>query len=171
MDCVNSLELAAVRLTQDPGSTRVADAEQGNDGAVAQLGDEATARKAEEDGNFDQCAKLYSRASAARLTLPDSKLDAACSNAHNSGVVETKEFGQMHGGCDELLPMWRQADLLVSSAHCHRRAMNSSNINGAEVAAESALRLFPRHADALHAKGASLSIPCWIRSIAASLSV
>ena len=67
------------------------------------------------------------------------------------------ESGQARRGCDDLLPMWRQADLLVAAAHCHRRAMSSTtaDIGAADFMADSVLRLFPRHADALQAKGKS----------------
>ncbi len=138
------IELAAVRTAQGLQSDGVA--EQGSGGS-AKPDDEASAHIAEDNGDFYRCAELYKQAAGSSLSLPDLELDTACDRAHGAG-----ETGR---GCDDLLPLWRQADLLVAAAHCHRRATRSSNagMGAADATVESALRLFPRHADALHAKG------------------
>lgn len=151
--CVSRLELAAVRAAQELLSA------QGADGSGEEArDDEARAHIAEDDGDFHRCADLYSKAADLSLALSNSELDAVCRNAHATEESKwTEEYGKIHRGCDKLLPIWRQADLLVAAAHCHRRAM-SDNIDAADAAAEGALRLFPRHADALHAKGVLFKI-------------
>lgn len=159
------LELAALRVAQGLESTEKEGAER------AEPDDEASARFAENDGNFNRCANLYHRAASLPLTLPELELDAACSRANETGEPgQAPESGQARRGCDDLLPMWRQADLLVAAAHCHRRAMssNAADVGAADIMAESALRLFPRHADALHAKGESLMNFCLCRCFSAS---
>ena len=150
--CASRLELAAVRATHQSQSLKIAE---GGEEKVEKRDDEASARIAEDDGDFHSCADLYARAAGLPLALSKSELDAVCKHAHEMEASKSSEIGQLHRGCDNLLPMWRQADLLVAAANCHRRAM--SNIDAADAAADDALRLFPRHTDALHAKGASFN--------------
>lgn len=143
------LELAAVRAAHGLQSGEIAE----KGGESAQPDDETNAHIAEDDGDFPRCAELYRQAAGSSLTLPE--LGSACDSAHGTG--EARRTEELRRGCDSLLSLWRQADLLVAAAHCHRRAMhsNSADIGAADTAVESALRLFPRHTDALHAKGMS----------------
>jgi hypothetical protein len=147
------LELAAVRAATAEAAAQQQAAAEGaqqkhededeDEGAM-----EASARVAEADGKFQRCGDLYARAASAAAAAAAagqdrtvSELARLCDSARASADAKRGRVGGSDG-CHLLLPLWRQADLLLAAAHCQRRARDRAN---AAASVAGALRLFPRH--------------------------